>query len=343
MMAVVKANAYGHGLVEVAKQSLKSGAETLGVAIVDEAVTLRREGIIETPILVFGASLPSEAPRIVHHDISQVVSNIEIVRALSKEGEKRNRGVKVHVKVDTGMGRVGVPFKEAVTFVTEVARFSNVELEGLMTHFSTADIPNDLDYSHKQLERFLKVSLELEKQGVEFRWRHAANSGGVVFVPESHLDLVRPGLLIYGVPPVPGPCRLSLRPALSLKAKLTQVKDVEADESISYGRTFTTKRRSRTGIVPLGYGDGFSRRHSNRGRVIVNGEYSPIIGRVCMDQFIVDLTDAGETQVGDEAVVIGEQRGLVLTAWDVAETMDSIPNEVLSALGVRIPRFFSEA
>lgn len=337
VMAVVKANAYGHGFVQVAEESVRSGAAMLGVAIVNEAVSLRQSGI-ESPILVFGCALPEESSRIVSHDISQVVSNMDIVRALSRESEKQGKRVKVHAKIDTGMGRVGVPYQEAVGFIREVVRFPNVELEGLMTHFSTADMPNDLDYTRKQLNRFVAVIREAEKHGVRVRWRHAANSGGLLFVPESHLDLVRPGLLIYGISPTPDQCKMPIKPALSLHARITQVKDVGAFEDISYGRTFTTKRKSRLGIVPLGYGDGFSRKHSNRGRVIINSEYAPILGSVSMDQFVVDLTDIAKADLGDEVVLIGSQNGLEISAWDLAKSMGSIPYEVVSVLGARIPR-----
>jgi len=339
VMAVVKANAYGHGLVKVAQEAVRSGAAMLGVAIVNEAVMLRQSGI-ESKILVFGCALPEESPAIVSNDISQVVSNMDIVRALSREGEKQGKRVNVHVKVDTGMGRVGVSFQDAARFIREVVRFPNVELEGLMTHFSTADMPEDLSYTYKQLDRFLTIIHELAEYDVGVRWRHAANSGGVAFVPESHLDLVRPGLLMYGIPPTPDQCSIPIKPALTLRARITQIRNVGAFEDISYGRTFTTKRKSKLGIVPLGYGDGFSRKHSNKGRVIVNGEYAPIAGRVCMDQFVVDLKDVARADLGDEIVLIGRQNGLEISVWDLAKSMESIPQEVVTPLSTRIPRRF---
>jgi alanine racemase len=236
------------------------------------------------------------------------------------------------------MGRVGVSPSEAVGFIKELIRFPKIELEGLMTHFSVADTSDDLTYTYKQLERFVTVKRELEKEGIHPKWFHAANSPGLLFVPESHLDLVRPGLLIYGISPTPTQSKITLTPALSLHARITQVKNVGASEDISYGRTFTTKRKSRLGIVPLGHGDGFSRRHSNRARVIVNGEYAPILGTVCMDQFVVDLTDLARVELGDEVVLIGRQGNLEISAWDLAKTMDSIPYEVVVTLGARIPR-----
>ena len=338
VMAVVKANAYGHGLLQVGEQSIASGATALGVAIVNEAVALRRNGI-HSPILVLGCALPEEAPRIVSHGLSQVVSNMDIVRALSGEGVKQGKSVKVHVKIDTGMGRIGVSVADAVRFVREVVRFPKIELEGLLTHFSAADRFDNLDYTHKQLGDFVRITDELEKEGIHAKWKHAANSAGILFVPESHLDLVRPGLLIYGIPPVPEQAKIPIMPALSLHARITQIKNVGAFEDISYGRTFTTKRKSTLGIVPVGYGDGYSRKHSNRGSVIVNGKYAPILGTVCMDQSVIDLTDV-TAELGDEVILIGRQGDLEVNAWNLAKSMESIPYEVVAALTARVPRKF---
>ena len=175
-----------------------------------------------------------------------------------------------------------------------------------MTHFPTADEP-DKRFTYEQLSQFDHILRQLSELNIHPRWRHTANSGAIAFIPESHYDIVRPGLILYGVPPTPEPCDIPLKPALSLKARVTQIKRVEAGESISYGRTYVTRRRSRVAIVPLGYADGFSRRHSNRGRVLLRGTYAPIIGRVCMDQFVVDVTDIARVELGDEVVIIGKQ------------------------------------
>ena len=340
VMAVVKANAYAHGLVTVAQESIKAGAAMLGVAIVNEAVTLRQNGV-ESPILVMGCVLPEEAARIVSNDISQVVSSLEIIQALSKEAEKQGKRVKVHVKVDSGMGRVGIPFQEAANFIQQAIRLPNIELEGVMTHFASADEPDDSEYTRRQLDRFTTVIRDLERQGIAIKYRHAANSAGLLFFPESHLDLVRPGLSIYGISPTPQQFKIPLRPALSLYSRITQIKNVETSESIGYGRTFKTKRRSLLGVVPLGYGDGFSRKHSNRGKIIVNGEFAPIIGNISMDQFVVDLTDVTTADLGVKVVLIGKQGGREINAWDLAKEMESIPYEVLATLGPRIPRHYS--
>jgi alanine racemase len=338
VMAVVKANAYGHGLVPVARAALAGGATTLGVAILDEALALRDAGV-DAPILILGCGLPEHAPEIVERRISQVVTNREMAGALSREAVRRGIPALVHVKIDTGMGRVGVMWQEAVDLIREIAGFPGLVIDGLLTHFPTADEP-DRRFTDEQLSRFDRLLRQLARLNIRPRWRHAANSAAIAFIPESHYDIVRPGLITYGIPPTPAPCALPLRPALSLKARLTQIKTVKAGEGISYGRTWVTSRRSRLAIVPLGYADGFSRRHSNTGRVLIRCEAVPIVGRVCMDQFVVDVTDVAGVELGDEVVVIGRQGECEIAAWDVATSMDSIPNEVLSALGERLPRVF---
>jgi len=339
IMAVVKANAYGHGITEVAKKSIESNVKILGVAMLDEAELLRKNGI-RSEILVMGNALQRESPRIVNLDISQVVSNIEIVRSLSKEARIQKKNAKIHIKIDTGMGRVGIGYIEAVKFIKKIIKLQNIEIQGLMTHFSTADEPDGLDYAYRQLNRFTSVINALKEIGLEIKWRHAANSAGIALIHESHLNLVRPGLLIYGITPTPSPCKIFLTPALTLKARLTQIKRIGVGESISYGRTFITQRKSKVGIVPLGYGDGFSRKHSNQGKVIVDNRYAPIIGRICMDQFVVDLTDIPNARLGEEVVLIGKQSGIEITVWDLAKVMETVPHEVLSVLNSRIPRYY---
>ena len=340
VLAVVKANAYGHGLVEVAIASIEAGARMLGVAFASEAVALRHAGIV-APILVLGCALPEESTALVALGISQAVSNAEIVEALSSAAVAQRKRARVHAKIDTGMGRVGVACERAVPFVEGLLRRPGIELEGIMTHFATADQPEDLSFAYTQLHRFQAVVEKLHRKGIDTKWRHAANSAAIVFMHESFLDMVRTGLLLYGIPPTDGdPPGLELRSALSLKAKMTQLRTVRPGESVSYGRTFVPQRRSRLGIVPVGYADGYSRGHSNRGEVIVKGQRVPIVGRVCMDQFVVDVTELEGLRLGEPVVLIGQQGQERITAWDVALSMGSIPHEVLSALGDRLPRVF---
>jgi len=208
-----------------------------------------------------------------------------------------------------------------------------------MTHFSTAD-EEDLSFAREQMARFRGLLDRLEDAGVCPRWRHAANSGAIVYLPNAHLDLVRSGLLTYGIPPRPGPCPLCLWPALALKARITQLRTARKGESISYGRTFVTERTSRLALVPLGYADGYSRGLSNRGEVLVRGCRARVVGRVCMDQFVADVTDVEGVCVGDEVVLIGRQGEEEITVWDVAGAMDGIAHEVVAMLGVRLPRWY---
>ena len=333
VMAVVKANAYGHGLIEVARAAADAGASMLGVAIPDEAARLREAGV-DARVLVLGPVLPQQAEDVVRAGCAQVIGEEGAARALSTAAMRHGMRAKVHVKVDTGMGRVGVSTDRAPAFIQEVLELPGLELEGVMTHFSTAD-EEDLSFARDQLGRFRRLLVEA---GVRPRWRHAANSGAIVYLPDAHLDLVRSGLLTYGIPPRPGPCPLRLRPALSLKARITQLRTARKGENISYGRTFVTSRESRLALVPLGYADGYSRGLSNRGEVLVRGCRARVVGRVCMDQFVVDVTEIGDVRAGDEVVLIGRQGCEEIAVWDVARAMDGIAHEVVAMLGARLSR-----
>ncbi len=339
VMAVTKANGYGHGLIEISRSSLQAGATMLGAAILDEALALRENGI-KGPILTLGCPLPDQAPDIVNNYISHVVTNIEAAEFLSREAVKRDIPAKVHIKIDTGMGRIGVTMDKALSYAQELTAHPGIEIEGVMMHFPSADQP-DLSFSRQQIGKFSDVLSKLSCAGIAPKWIHTANSAAIAFLPESHFDMVRPGLLIYGIPPTPESCDIPLRPAMTIKARITQIRSVPKGQNISYGRSFVTKRKSVIGIVPLGYGDGYSRAHSNRGKVLVKGTFAPILGRVCMDQFVVDLTDIPQVELGEEVVVMGRQKENQITTWDVAEWMNSVPHEVVSALGTRLPRVFT--
>ena len=340
IMAVVKANAYGHGLEEVAKAAVEAGAAMLAVALPSEAAALRRARLT-CPILALSCVLPEECDLLVDLGVSQVVSLPEVVGALSAAAQRYRKPARVHVKVDTGMGRVGVACQDAVSFVERTLEYPGIELEGVLTHFAAADEPEDLSFAYTQLERFQGVLAALRRKGIEPRWRHAANSAAIVSVRESLLDIVRPGLLVYGIPPTRDiPCPLELKPALSLKARITQLRSAAPGQCVSYGRTFVVQQPSKLAIVPLGYADGFCRAHSNRGKVLIRGKSVPIVGRVCMDQFVVDVTTLPHVSLGDPVVLIGQQEDQSITVWDVATSMDSIAHEVVSALGPRLPRIF---
>jgi alanine racemase len=371
VMAVVKADGYGHGIVPAARAALAGGAEWLGVAIPEEAAILRAAGV-SAPILIMGCALPEQAEQIVALPAAAVVSYPAAAQALAAAARERGGSARVHVKVNTGMGRVGVRWSEAVPFIRQVAETPGLELEGIMTHFATADY-EDQTSARTQLARFRGVLEEAASAGIRPRYCHAANSAAVIFLPESHFNLVRPGLLLYGVTPTPlaadippdtgfPPIHpftkrvdyararteetreryapLPLRPALSLKARVVQVNHLPAGDAVGYGLSYRTRRDSVFALLPLGYADGFSRALSNIGWALLRGKRAPIAGRVSMDQTLLDVTDIPGAAVGDTAVLIGEQDGARITAWEVGLGMGSIAYEALVSLGARLPRVY---
>lgn len=337
VITVVKANGYGHGLVESARAALSGGASALGVALLDEALALRESGV-DAPLLVLGCGLPEHAPDLVRHDVSQIVSDPDIAEALSREALRQNRPARVHVKVDTGMGRVGCPPEAAPGLIRQVAVLPGVSLEGVATHFPQSE-PSGLPAVSAQLDRFLSLLPRLDAPAP---CRHAASSAVTLLCPPARLDAVRVGLMAYGIPPVDASCPLDLRPALALKSRIVQVNAVPAGWPVSYGETFVTRRPSRIAILPIGYADGYPRRLSNTGQVLIHGRRCPVLGRVCMDQCVVDVTDLPRAAVGDEAVLIGEQRGDRITVWDLARDIDAAPHEIVAGLGPRLPRVYPD-
>ncbi len=337
VMAVVKASGYGHGLVESARAALEGGASSLGVALLDEALALRRSGI-DAPVVVLGCGLPEDAPDLVRHRIAQVVSDPGMAAALSREAVRQGIPAHIHAKLDTGMGRVGYPVSDASTFLRQLLSLPGLSVEGVATHFPQSD-PAQIPAIEAQLDRFLGALDGLDPCPI----RHAASSAVTLLLPRAHLDRVRVGLLIYGIPPLDGPCPLPLRPALTLKARITQVNPAPAGWPVSYGETFVTKRPSRLAILPVGYADGYPRRLSNCGTVLLRGRRCPILGRVCMDQCVVDVTDLPGVSVGEEAVLIGEQAGERITVWDLTRAIDGTPHEIVACLGPRLPRVYTDA
>ncbi len=337
VIAVVKANGYGHGLVESARAALSGGASALGVALLDEALALRGAGI-DAPLLVMGCALPEHAPDLVRHAVSQVVSGLDIAEALSREALRQNRPAHIHVKVDTGMGRVGCLPEAAPGLVRRVAALPGLTLEGIATHFPQSE-PSRVPAIHAQLDRFLSL---LSRLDIPIPCRHAASSAVTLLLPDAHLDAVRVGLLAYGIPPFDGDGPLDLRPALTLRARVVQVNAVPAGWPVSYGETFVTRRPSRIAILPIGYADGYPRRLSNTGQVLIHGRRCLVLGRVCMDQCVVDVTDLPCAAVGDEAVLLGEQAGERITVWDLARAIDASPHEIVAGLGPRLPRVYRD-
>ncbi len=335
----VKADAYGHGVYPVSRAALSAGADWLGVSHVKEALELR--GFFpEVPILILSSGMAGHSHPIVGNDLIPVVCSLEIARDLGQEALAAGKKAKIHVMVDTGMGRIGVWHEHCAPFLKEIAGIEGVELHGVSSHFATADDP-DPAFARRQLSDFRKVIEEAEKEGVKVPFKHIANSGALLTLRDSWLDVVRPGIMIYGIYSAPHLRSLiKLKPALSLKTQVAFLKTVSPGRTISYGRTYTAFRRTRIATLPIGYGDGFSRAHSNRGEVLIRGKRAPIVGVVTMDQIMVDVGEIPGVSVGDEAVLIGGQGGERITAEEAAERIGTISYEVLSQLGKRVSRVY---
>ena len=342
IMGVVKADAYGHGVMEVTRTLLANGAERLAVSMLDEAIQLRRNGI-EVPILILGYTDPIRANEIIENDVTQTVYSRELAQALSDEAVRQGKKVKIHIKIDTGMSRMGfLPGYSAVKNVVEISQMPNIIIEGLFTHFATADEKNR-EYTLIQFERFMSICSELQRIGIHIPVKHCANSAGIIEYPEMHLDMVRPGIILYGMYPSEevDKSKIHLKPAMTLKANVILVKEVEKNTSVSYGRIFTTQRTSKIATIPIGYADGYTRMLSNKGKVLIRGQFAPVVGRICMDQCMIDVTDIeGNAEVGDEVVLIGAQGDNVITVEDVAHSIGMINYEFVSIVGKRIPRAF---
>jgi alanine racemase len=349
IMAVVKANGYGHGSVEVARCALDNGAEALGVARIHEAVLLRKEGI-DAPILILGYTPSYFYKDILEYGITQTIFSLQAGESLSSFAVSNKKKVKVHVKIDTGMGRLGIQSgiysgykngKDPLQEVESIARLPGFDPEGIFTHFSMAD-SRDKAFSKKQFEIFLEFIESLRSRGIEFGIRHAANSAGIIDMPETHLDMVRAGIAMYGLYPS-GEVkqeRVSLMPAMAVKSLIIHLKNVPAGFKVSYGATYETKKPTTIATVPIGYADGYSRLLSSRGYMLVGGERAPITGRVCMDLTMIDVGGISGVTQGDEVVILGKQKKAVIKADEIAALTGTINYEVVSSLTDRVKRLY---
>jgi alanine racemase len=340
VLASLKADAYGHGALRVARTVLRNGASWLGVATISEAQPLREVGVT-APVLVFGYTAPWQAREAVRLDLRATVYGLDSARALSRAACDLGREVRVHVKIDTGMARLGLRAEDVsaiVSFCAELRELPGVVVEGLFTHFATADSA-DQTYARRQLARFQTVLDALDTRGLRPPIVHAANSAATLALPEAHFDLVRPGIALYGLAPS-AEVRLpaGFRAALAFKTQVAQVKEIPAGEGISYGATYVTTAPTRIAVLPVGYADGFRRAPANWGEVLVRGRRAPLLGRVCMDQCMVDVTGIPGVRQGDEVVLIGRQGDDELSAEAVAERLGTISYEVVAELLARVPR-----
>ena len=338
ILQVVKADAYGHGAIEISNAALKNGASFLGVANADEGVQLRVSGIA-VPILILSPATGSEIDQIIKYNLTPSVSDLGFAREFQKKARRAGIRAPLHVEVDTGMGRGGTIQAEACQAIREIASFPNLSLEGIFTHFSESEILSY--YNDLQWRAFREVLGQLEADGLRIPIRHISNSGATLNYPDYHLDMVRPGIMSYGIYPSPETRdKASLVPVMSFKTRVVLVKEFPEGYSIGYGRTFITRKQTRIATIPVGYGDGFAWLLSNQGEALIRGKRVPIAGRISMDICTLDVSPISECAVGDEVVLMGEQGGERITADGIAAKVHSISYEILCALGKRAPRVF---
>lgn len=339
VMPILKANAYGHGLVEVARTLEALGAEMVGVAYLEEGLRLREEGV-RLPVLVLGGIVGEQIPLFIEHDLTLTASSVDKLRAIEEHAAAMKRTAIVHLKIDTGMERIGVHWYSAETLLEASLTCPHVRVEGIFTHFANADEP-DLAHARLQLERFHEVLRFYEKRSLPLPLRHAANSGAIVQLPESHLDMVRPGVLLYGARPAPHLAdAVGVRGALRWVTRVVYFKVVKPGNPVSYGSTWSSPEMTRVITLPVGYGDGYPRALSGRGEVLVRGLRRPIVGRVCMDQVMISLGAGGTAYNGDEVVLLGAQGDERITVEELAAWAGTIPHDVFTGINTRVPRVY---
>ncbi|QGT98741.1 Alanine racemase [Candidatus Syntrophocurvum alkaliphilum] len=340
LMVIVKANAYGHGMLEVTRICLEEGVDYLGVASLDEALTLRKEGI-KSPILVLGYIPNGTAETIIDNNIIPSVFTISLAEELSKVAVSKGKEVNVHLKVDTGMGRLGIVVESrASELVERVNLLPGVNIEGIFTHFAVADA-KDKTYTKKQIEVFNEFLKNLEEKGIHIPIKHSSNSAAIMDLPEAHYDMVRAGIVTYGLYPSDEVDRkkIDLIPAMTLKSKVSFVKTLSKGSSVSYGRTFIASKNTVVATVPIGYADGYTRLLSNKIWASIKGKKVPLIGNVCMDQCMFDVTGVDGIKDGEEIILFGKPE-FGITADDIADTLGTINYEIVSAISSRVPRLY---
>jgi len=342
VLAVLKADAYGHGAVPIAKALANLDVTRFGVASPSEGVALRQAGLTHQ-ILILGPLFPEQLPDLIAHHLTPTISSLELVAPLSRLLQDRKDPYPVHIKVETGMGRLGF-LPDAVTDLLALPVFKSVlRVEGLMTHLADAD-NEDSHYTKQQLALLQSALTRIESAGFNVPIVHAANSAAIIAHPSTHLTLVRPGLLLYGYAPSPRLSeKLAITPILTLKTKVAQVRHLEPGASVSYARSYRAARPTTIAVLPIGYADGYSRGLSNRGAVLIRGRRAPIVGRVCMDMTMVDVTNIPDIHAGEPVTVIGRDGSDRITAVDLADWLDTIPYEVLCGIGARIPRIYTHS
>jgi alanine racemase len=337
VMLVVKANAYGHGLAEVSK-ALAGKADYIGVAVLEEGILLRELGIV-SPIIVLGGIWQEQIHRYLQYNLTLTASSIERLQQINAAAGQMNLKAKVHLKIDTGMERIGVHYYSAQSLQENALKCSNVEVEGIFSHFANAD-SDDLTHARLQLNRFHEVLRFYDRHSLPMPMRHIANSAAVLQLPESYLDMVRPGIMLYGLYPSPAtPRTVEVQPALAWKSRVVYFKVVKSGHPVSYGSTWQSNHDVRVVTVPVGYGDGYFRSMSNRAQVIIRGKKYRQIGKICMDQLMVNI-EGDSSYNGDEVILLGESGGERITVEDLAEWAGTIPYEILTNINTRVPRVY---
>ena len=340
IMAIIKADGYGHGAVPIAKV-LDSLVDAYGISIVEEGIELREAGVTK-PILILGYAPEQMYESLIQYDLMPAICDYTMAKKLSQRAVELDKTVKVHIKLDTGMSRIGFrPGEESVKTIVEISKLSNIEIAGMFSHFAKAD-EEDKTFSKEQLAKFMEMAELVEKAGVSIPMKHISNSAGIIELPEANFDMVRSGISTYGLYPSEEVQkeRLPLKPAMSLYAYVTMVKELEEGVPVGYGGTYVTTKRTKVATIPAGYGDGYPRALSNQGRVILHGQYAPIIGRVCMDQFMVDVTHIEDVKTGDKAVLVGKEGDKTITLEEIGSLSSSFNYEAACDVGKRVPRVY---
>ena len=341
IMAVVKADAYGHGAVPCARIAVASGADYLGAGVIEEGIELRKSGI-NTPILILGSIFANEVEDLVYYDLATILCNLPLAQALSKEGRKQNKIVSVHIKLDTGMNRLGVSPKYSTTLLDQIHNLPNLKVEGISTHFSSAD-NEDLSVTQVQIEKFRTTLAKLKNVPIV----HCANTSALFRIPESHFNMVRPGLILYGSLPSPSLNKVlsqkgnHFQPVMQWKSQIILIKPIAKGQPISYSGSFITRQNSLVATLPIGYADGLHRSLSNKIDVLIRGKRAPQIGNICMDMTLIDVTKIQGVEEGDEVVLFGEQEGQVIQVEEMAIKGETIPYEILCNVGKRVPRIYN--
>ncbi len=341
IMGIVKADGYGHGALEISRVLLEEGVERLGVAVLDEAIELRQAGI-DVPILILGYTPVELFEQVLEYRITPTIYNYQDALKLSELVSSKGVQGKVHLKLDTGMGRIGmIPGEDSIETVSNIYKLPGITVEGIFTHFSVAD-ESDKTYTNQQYDKFMSFLKALKDRGIDIPLRHAGNSAACIDLTNMHLDMVRPGIILYGLYPSSevDKNRVALKPLASLKARISHVKTIPPGTSVGYGRKFISARETIIATLPLGYADGYTRLLSRKASVLVGGVKVPLVGNICMDQCMMDVTGVEGVDVGDQVVLMGEQGGQSITAEELGCLLGTINYEIVCMIGKRVPRVY---